>query len=102
MNFNQGAGTGVCIFQWAIVYAAEAQAIDTLSLTNGASLYDPEQDVLTWGISSINNNTETKQYNGTTKSMRKLKVGDRLVIVTRGIATNTTDLLGGVQFFCKT
>ena len=102
LNFHQDAGTGLCIFQWAIVFLGEAQTVDALSLVASATLYEPEQDVLTWGIGSIQTSNETKDWRGTTKTMRKMKVGDRLVFLLRGIATETVAVLGAVQFFCKT
>ena len=99
---NQDGGTGLMAGFWAIVFLAEGQVLDTLTTTNGSSFYQPEQDVLTYGVSSIENNSETKEHEGTTKTMRKLKVGDRLVLVALGVATQTHTLRGMVQFFCKT
>lgn len=91
-------------FAWAIVVVPSGTTISTMSLTAAASLYEPEQNVLAFGKGCSWNNagTDIAMYEGSTKSMRKLKAGDALVFTTFGTATERHDLSGCVQFFYKT
>ncbi len=100
-NFLQSGGTGVASYVWAIIYLRDGETIDNLTFANGASLYSPEQNCLVWAFGSIDNNTETKQDRGSTKTMRKMMVGDQIVVAALGVATNTTAMTGGVQLFLK-
>ncbi len=101
-TFIQGAGTGNCSWRWAIVLLKDGETIGTTSITDGADLYTPEQNVMTFGLGLIDNNVVNQVSVGDTKSMRKLMGGDRLVFVLTGVATNTVSCRGAVQFFCKT
>lgn len=70
----------------------------------------PEQQVLASGIITINSSQQASDFimrdQGSTKTMRKLKVGDKLVLtyntVTAAIgAGGQTKIIGTVQFFFK-
>lgn len=98
----QDAGTGASHLYWAIIVLRDGQTADTVATSDGATLYNPEQEVLAWGVSNIDNNTETKTMTGSTKTMRKLMGGDKLVFACIGVATNTSTVRAIVQFFCKT
>jgi len=102
LSFLQDAGAGNADLIWAIVVARDGNSANTLSQTDGATTYAPEQDVLTFGSTFIDNNVETHLFEGTTKTMRKMLIGDRLIFIARGVATNTVGIRGVVQFFCKT
>lgn len=97
----QDAGTGVCSGMWAIVVVRDGLSANTISFTDAGTVYEPEQDVLAFGTWAVDNNTDTQRISGTTKSMRKLMGGDQLVLIAKGVATNTTTIFGAVQFFCK-
>ncbi len=98
----QDAGTGATFDNWAIIILRDGQTADTLSTSDGATLYNPEQDVLTFGVMQIDNNTTTVSNVGETKTMRKMQGGDKLEWIAIGVATNTHTIRGTVQFFCKT
>jgi len=95
---------------WAIVLVKEGNVLNTLPNGNeqvASSLYNPEQNVLASGSSLITIggfNMVTHPWKDSTKTMRKLQTGDRLMIV---YSTGTSDALdnpefgGSVQFFCK-
>ncbi len=102
LTFDQAAGTGLALSVWAIVLLKDGQALDTLSLTNGAEVYQPEQNCLVWGYQNIKNQLWGQHASGSTKTMRKVMIGDNLAFLIRGQATNTTTVLGAVQFFIKT
>jgi len=79
-----------------------------MNSSNLATLYAPEQNVIAWGIglsrtdaagtTDINVND---RWTGDSKSKRKLRIGDTLVLIVDGIATETVQTFGAVQFFCK-
>ncbi len=98
----QTAGTGICTYHWCIVILRDGLVQPTIAVSDGATFYNPEQDVMAFGCTSIDNNVQSKQYLGSTKTMRKMMGGDKLVFVSKGIATNTSRVDGVIQFFCKT
>ncbi len=98
----QDAGTGATFLNWAIIILRDGLTADTLSTSDGSTLYNPEQDVMTFGVMQIDNNTTTVSNVGETKTMRKMQGGDKLVWLGIGVATNTCTVRGTVQFFCKT
>ena len=95
-------GTGSCKGDWAIVVAREGIAPDTLVSADGSTTYNPEQDVLTFGTVKFRTSSNTIHAVGSTKSMRKLMGGDKLVFIARGNdASDTIGINGIIQFFCK-
>lgn len=98
----QDAGTGLCSLQWALVIVRDGNSANTINQSDAGSFYDPEQNCLVFAQSIIDNNTETKIFEGNTKTMRKMLIGDKLVFIAKGAATNTSTIRGTVQFFCKT
>jgi len=92
---------------WAIVTAQDGNVVNNLATSNAADFYTPEQDVLAFGSMQLeaNNSTAgpaTVNWEGTTKTMRKLKQGDTLQFTI--LSTNATgaSIDGVVQFFFKT
>ncbi len=99
----QDAGAAAVRGAWSIVIVRDGLSANSMSLTDGASLYDPEQDVLAFGAILIRDSTlNTMSFEGNTKTMRKLKMSDKLVFLATGIATNTFRVGGIIQLFCKT
>ncbi len=99
---DQSAGTGTAKGAWLIARVKESTTVSTMSFSNGASFYEPEEEVMAFERWSIDNNTETKMFNGDTKTMRKLQSGDQILFLALGVATDTSNIEGIVQFFCKT
>lgn len=102
LTINQDGGTGQCLGAWAIYVLRDGNIVPSLSFTDGSKFVDPEQQALAFGAWSIDNNTETKVFEGSTKTMRKLMGGDKLILIMQGVATETSKVFGIVQFFCKT
>ncbi len=102
LSFFQDAGTGTALFRWAFVIVRDGVTIDTLALGDASNFFNPEENCLIFGQGMIDNNTETKDFEGSTKTMRKLQGGDTLVFVGAGATTNTVGIRGIVQFFLKT
>lgn len=101
LSFIQDAGTGKANHYWCIVLLRDGQTVSTVAISDAAAFFEPEQDVLAFGVGSVTNNTETKDYMGASKTMRKLQTGDRLVFIDRGVATDTHTAIGIIQFFVK-
>ncbi len=99
------AGTAPALWIWAIVKVTQGDTANSLSATDGATLYAPEQNCLVWGsrvVAPEDTIGAAESYNGTTKIMRKLLGGDQLLFITVGEATNTIECSGAIQFFCRT
>lgn len=91
---------------WAIVVVHDGKAVSTPSLTDGSPYYQPEQDVLAFGVGFTLGNAagsnESATWRGSTKTMRKLKQGDQLVFVGDSNVIGGAAIRGIVQFFFKT
>ncbi len=99
--------TGDDIVNWLIVVIPDGEAANTPAISDGADFYTPEQNVLAFGSAHILGNAETGgnmnvQFEGTTKTMRKLKQGDVLAFITLGIVVTGSAIDGVIQFFFKT
>jgi len=95
-------------YSWAIVFHPDGENANNPDLTDAATFYAPEQNVLAYGIGSDSNitigtgqTTPPYLWQGTTKTMRKLRIGDEISFLIEGIATETVRCLGAVQLFCK-
>ncbi len=101
----QDAGTALSQLTWAIVVLPDGNTTaNNMSATNGSSMYQPEQQVLAFGNASGTGADlgGPTQFDGTTKTMRKLRSGDRIAFIALAEATNTYKVFGTVQFFSKT
>ncbi len=91
---------------WAIVIVTEGDSANAMSTSDASSFYTPEQNVLTFGISTfpdadVGNGPNVVNWNGNTKTMRKLKAGDTVQFIVQGSAAAQGSCHGIVQFFCK-
>lgn len=90
---------------WAIIILRDGRTANTMSKTGGANLYEPEQDVLAFGreivLQNANENGSKTKVVGNTKTMRKLKVGDKITFIALGTTNGQTEVRGTVQVFCK-
>lgn len=98
-----GTANTVGNYKWAIVIVPAGTTDSTIAMGAGGSMYDPEQMVLAFGSGcTYNIGDGAVIYEGSTKSMRKLKAGDKLIFTCFGTATERHDISGTVQFFYKT
>ncbi len=99
------ATTGNTFINWIIVIVRDGNAANTISQSNGADMYTPEQDVMAFGTvalqGSSQDSNEAFHITGQTKTMRKMQQGDILQFITLGNVVNGATLKGVVQFFCK-
>lgn len=96
---------------WAIVILRQGVTASPLSTAANGTLYAPEQNVLAWGVctltgapvdaTSAGTGRPVDTDMGTTKSMRKLMGGDRLVLLANLAETVDAPLRmqGAIQFF---
>ena len=98
LSFCRTAGTGLCQGNWALVVEKEGNVVDTLATANTTSLYDPEQNILTFGTWAWlgTDNVGAKNESGNTKTMRKMQIGDRLIFIGKGVATETSYVRGSI------
>lgn len=98
--------TGPSRADWAIVVVHDGLSESTMSTSDGSDFYTPEQDVLAFGSGRIMDadggagNLQV-HWSGTTKTMRKLKQGDVLKVISLASNANAGVFQGIVQFFCK-
>ncbi len=105
LGFVQDAGTATTACKWCIVVARDQITASAISLTDESSMYQPEQNVLAFG-SAVSFNIAggpavPTRFEGSTKTMRKLQTGDKILFLAKGEATNTFEYDGTVQFFIK-
>ncbi len=91
---------------WAIVVVRDGETASTMGLVDGASFYTPEQNCLAFGIfragdRDLVNSDISHNWDGSTKTMRKMAVGDELHIITLGEIAAQGQFRGIVQFFTK-
>ena len=105
-NFTTDVNTAIAArIRWVIVLLEDGDTLDTIGTANAADFYTPEQNCLAWGVSVVRHTVNVSDWfsevDGSTKTMRKMRTGDAIVAVFKGDNTQTTDVLGGVQLFCK-
>lgn len=102
--------TGPSRAYWAIVIVREGYNPNALNIGNNSNLYTPEQDVLAYGVATLTGSaTESgpsiEMFSDTTRSMRKVQQGDRLMLLfassTSSPAVNDTTVNATIQFFVK-
>ncbi len=103
LGFVNTTGTATTQAFWCIVVVPQGTQASTMSTTNAATFYSPEQNVLTFGVATslTSVGAQNVMFEGSTKSMRKLKVSDTVVLLVVAQATQSWSLRGVVQFFIK-
>ncbi len=103
LTLQQFAGVAFGTYAWVIAIVRDGLTIPTLAISDGSTLYKPEQDVLAFGhgMGALAALGMLSKYNGSTKTMRKMMGGDRIIFILVGEATNTASCEGCIQFFCK-
>ncbi len=91
---------------WAIVIVKDGNSANTMSITDAATFYSPEQNVLAFGVgnfpgTTIGDGALRESWEGSTKTMRKMMGGDILQLLVDGNTATQGSFLGVVQFFCK-
>lgn len=91
---------------WAIVIVPDGLNPSTIAFAADnmkGNLYQPEQNVMACGVISTTFEGGVDKDEGMTKTMRKLKVGDKLWFVAQSrVSTDNFFLTGHIQYFYKT
>ncbi len=93
--------------RWAIVVVRDGNSANTMSASNAADFYTPEQDVLAFGVGwtidrDIGSGPSSITTSGSTKTMRKLMAGDTVQMIGLCSAVAGSHMDAIIQFFCKT
>ena len=91
---------------WAIVKVQEGDTANNLSTSDASTLYAPEENVLAFGTAALEpraspSGPSTREWSGSTKTMRKLKAGDTLQWIAICNEADLATFRGVVQFFSK-
>ena len=86
------------------MFVRDGNIPNNISLTEGDSLYAPEQNVLAWGTERLQASGTpagplSSHREGMTKTIRKMMKEDRLFLVTISSFVGGMLLDGGIQFF---
>lgn len=95
-----------CSFSWAIVLLKDGNSANAIASSDGSTFYEPEQNVLAFGYCDCLDKDAAAgpgihNFDGTTKTMRKLMGGDKIVMLVK-MSTSAGSFAGPIQFFCKT
>ncbi len=103
LGFTNTAGTGIGAMFWCIVVVPQGTTASTMSTTNAATFYQPEQNILTFGAATTLTSVgaQNVMFEGSTKTMRKLKVGDTVTLLAVAQTNEKWSGHGVVQFFIK-
>ncbi len=91
---------------WGIIIVRDGAAIGVLLLADTGKFYVPETNLLAFGTGQLHGNTAggdaVQSWEGSTKTMRKLQGGDRLIFAMKGAVAGNKNFRAVIQFFCKT
>jgi len=101
-----GNTTTAGIIYWAIVVVKDGNTVNSMAVSDAADFYTPEQNVLAFGSGYTTDldlaaGPGAVQWEGSTKTMRKLMGGDVLQIISVTDSATAAAFRGVVQFFCK-
>ena len=106
LSFNSTLTSGPATMSWAIVVVRDGETANLMDRNDAATFYQPEQNCLTFGLArapdaDAGGGPLTTQFTDTTKTMRKMAVGDELRLIADGSAASMGTFNGVVQFFTK-
>ena len=93
------AGTFLMVM---LIILRDGDTQHTIGLSNLANTYEPEESVL-WSHGFVSTGTVGVDHSvvAKVKTMRKLKTGDRIVLIWAGSSANNGDIGGSVTSFYK-
>lgn len=102
---GQNTTTANQTVRWAIVLVKDGLSASTMAASDASDFYTPEQNVLAFGVfkmtdSDAGGGPSAYNFEGSTKTMRKMMAGDVLQLITDASST-AGNFEGVVQFFCK-
>ena len=103
-NVIKGGAAGVIVGAIVIVIVRDGQTVSAISLSNATSLYEPEQDVLWYEIFRLPtgaNAVWSIPMMGDVKGQRKLKTGDRIMMLVLADTADSFDMALSTTIFVK-
>lgn len=98
ININVQATNPILVY-WALVYVPDGYGANTLSVTNGADLYEPAQFVMAQG--SFIADTDAQPFRLTSPLKRLLNESDQIILLMRSGAAGTIQCAGTVEYFVR-
>ena len=107
---DAGTETNPHDYVWGIILVLDGDSVNNAAQADAGAFFEPEQNLLVFGVGSSRMDAsgstsqvaeQNNRWDGHTKTMRKLRIGDRLLFFVKGIATETVRCRGVVQLFCK-
>lgn len=99
------ASAGAQAAYWALVRVRSGYSQSTISITDSTALYEPEEDVLAFGVAYTPDSDQVGDsypIRGVSKARRRLMPGDTIVFCIRGVNTvNGSTLHLPIQLFAK-
>ena len=111
-SFNawaEAAGSAGANLLWSIVHVPDGYSASSMSATDATNFYEPEQNVLAFGAISVSTSASITgdgvsptPIEGSTKTMRKMKSGDKIIFIAVPLTpgAETLAIRGVVQAFC--
>ncbi len=104
ISFSANTSQSSPSYFWAIVLVKDGDVANALDIQNLGSLYQPEQHALVWGAGRLtpigdSSGPRIMKDQGTTKIMRKMMDGDKLVLLSTTNVNAGILVTGAVQFF---
>ncbi len=108
-GFRNSEASQPILFHWVLALIPDGNLFPDFDITDGADFFQPEQNVLAFGVvrTAMENTTNSPNcfvMEGNIKTKRKFKQGDSLVfgvMSTGGSGSNTFQWDSLVQFFLK-
>ena len=91
---NVASTAGIGALYWALVYVPEGYNVNQLNLTGGASLYEPNQNVMSCGVFDF----EGGPLRIHCPLSRNLNSGDHIFLVVANTSSSTFTLYSTVQY----
>lgn len=92
--------TNAGVLAIALVYAADGAA-GSLAFTDGSTMISPEQDVLWSDVFELSRVQDDARFFANIKTKRKMKRGDKIIMVYKATAADVGDLSGVFTAFYK-
>ncbi len=103
LSIQNTNGASLTQLFWVIVVIPQGTTASNIAISDASTLYSPEQNVLAFGaaFTTAASGAQLITHIGSTKTMRKFKVGDTMEFLSVAEDTNTWSVRGVVQFFKK-
>jgi len=102
IDLNFGPAIGSTVF-WAVVFVGDGYNASTLQTADGATMYEPEQNVLASGVLHAGGSAITpgSTQHSRVKTKRKLMIGDQIIFVCKRVTAASTDVQGVITQWYK-